>query len=114
MSDRLTIRISPQDKEMLNLLVLRNGFTSQSEALRWLIHEKSGCDTVTAQVNELKKLLEPFSRIDIQQFMYHVARASVAPVAAVQLRDKATGDILNEQVKQAAEKIATRLTSTGN
>lgn len=108
MSDRLTIRIDTDTKARLNQIASRKGYTL-SEAVRDLIHREVGSDPIAMQVEELKKLLAPLASVDLSQVLYHVARASVAPVAAVQIQDKETGDRMNESVKQAAEKIAARM-----
>lgn len=111
MSDRLTIRIDFDTKVKLNRIASKRGLTL-SESIRELVNREVGSDPLTLQVEELKKLLAPILNIDVGQLVYHLARASVAPVAAMQIRDKASGDALNEQVKQAAGKIAAKIMET--
>lgn len=110
MSDRLTIRIDYDTKIKLNQLANRKGLTL-SESIRELINREVGTDPLCQQIEELKKLISPLAAVDLNQLIYHIARASVAPVAAVQIADRATGDQLNDTVKNAAEKIASRLLS---
>jgi len=106
--DRLTIRIDTDTKAKLNQIAYRKGYTL-SEAIRELIHRENGADPYFYQIEALKKLLLPLAVIDLNLLLYHIARASVAPVAAAQMTDRIKGDLLNETVKSAAEKIAARM-----
>jgi antitoxin component of RelBE/YafQ-DinJ toxin-antitoxin module len=108
MSDRLTIRIDYDTKAKLNQIALRKGLTL-SESIRELINREVGSDPVSRELEALKKLLLPLATVDLNQVLYHLARASVAPVAAAQLQNRETGDRLNDTVKGAAEKIAARM-----
>lgn len=108
MSDRLTIRIDADTKSRLNQIACRKGYTL-TEAIRELINREVGTDPLCCQLDELKKLIAPLANIDLNQVLYHVARASIGPVAAAQLHNRETGDRLNDTVKSAAEKIAARM-----
>lgn len=108
MSDRLTIRIDHDTKTRLNQLSMQRGLTL-SETIRELVNRETGTDPLTIQMDELRRILAPLSGIDFYQIFYHIARSSIAPVVAVQMQNKETGDILNETVKTTAEKIVSRM-----
>lgn len=113
MSDHLTIRIDHDTKAKLNQLAYRKGYTL-SEAVRELINREVGNDPIICQIEELKKLLLPLSGIDLNMLLYHVARASIAPVASAQIHNREIGDQLNETVKIAAEKLAAKIANRSN
>lgn len=108
MSDRLTIRIDYDTKSRLNQIAMQRGLTL-SEAVRELVNRETGTDPLTVQMDALRRILAPLSGIDFYQIFYHIARSSIAPVVAVQMQNKETGDILNDAVKSTAEKIASRM-----
>lgn len=108
MSDRLTIRIDFDTKVRLRQIAANRGL-SLSEAVRELVNREVGTDPLISVVDEMRRILAPLSGIDISQLIYHIARASIGPVAAVQIKDKETGDRLNESVKMAAEKISEKI-----
>jgi transposase len=95
-------------KIKLNQIATRRGLTL-SESIRELINREVGTDPLTSQLDELRGILAPLSCIDFSQLIYHIARASIAPVATVQMQDKENGDRLNDQVKAAAEKLTAKI-----
>ena len=108
MSDRLTLRMDYDTKIKLNQIATRRGLTL-SESIREMINREVGTDPLTSQLNELRGILAPLSGIDLSQLVYHIARASIGPIAAIQLQNKDSGDSLNELVKAAAEKLASKI-----
>lgn len=108
----ITARITHTDKERLDELCRENGLTI-SELLRQFIRGEVKRNDLSEQLEELKQMFLPLASINIEKLAYHIARASVAPVAAVQMKDAEEGRRLNESVKDLAEKLTEKILSNG-
>lgn len=106
------VRLSWDDKEKLDELCRERGVTT-SELLREFIRGEVKKNKIFEELNSLKEILLPLASINIEKLAYHIARASVAPVAAVQMKDAEEGKRLNESVKDLAEKLTEKILSNG-
>lgn len=104
----ITCKISYEDREKLNRLCDSKGVTT-SELIREFIRGEIRKNDLSEQIGELRQMLIPLTSLNVQQILFHIARASISTTESIKLQNEDAGKKLNENVTLIAEKLTSKI-----